>query len=619
MPKGRILAVDDQRYFRELIESLLAEEGFEAQTASSGEEALRVLDHARFDIVVTDLVMPGMDGSELVHRIKERDPDQDVVVVTGVVDVKTAVDAMKVGATDYLLKPFDRKTLAVLLEGILQRRRLSAEHDRLLAENIEYLGERSLFERAIALFSCIVLEPLAEKIVEGLCVETHAQGGVLWIGPEGGDEPLTLAAASGLVRLDTEPHEISLEAVPPEIANGSARSMLADWRDAEGRTSRALYLPVRREGRVTGVARLTDKIGGEPFDGVDRACAEKFLAFAEGALANALRFRELERGSLGDPSTGAYTFEYFQDMVRNEVEKASRFGRSFSLLAIEIGSLDGLRQQRGAAGLGAWREGVVERLRPLLRATDLVAAEGEGRLFAILPEADALGAAALKRRAWEELAASELIGGLDDEVRPELRIGAATYPGDGTQLESLLRSLDSRLEEERCSPVRLLGLEQMSFAESLQALLAQGHTDRPETAEQIVRFVLGEVCRRPRARGLCFVAPGDALEQAVMEGLGSLDGNVLATEIVVIGGGERRPPLANSAVTWISPQRAPGLPPFLIHCGGGPAFAMVRSEKTTDYGVPFFHTDDRSLVEHLAFRLQGELELPPSEILGERS
>ena len=100
MPKGRILAVDDQRYFRELVEGLLAEEGFEAQTASSGEEALRLLDQSRFDVVLTDLVMPGMDGSELLHRIKQRDPDQEVVVVTGVVDVKTAVDAMKTGATD---------------------------------------------------------------------------------------------------------------------------------------------------------------------------------------------------------------------------------------------------------------------------------------------------------------------------------------------------------------------------------------------------------------------------------------------------------------------------------------------------------------------------------------
>ena len=114
MAKARILAVDDQRYFRELIAGMLAEEGFEAQTASSGEEALHVLENSDFDIVLTDLVMPGMDGNELVHRVKQRDSEQDIVVVTGVVDVKTAVDAMKLGASEYLLKPFDQDRFQTL-------------------------------------------------------------------------------------------------------------------------------------------------------------------------------------------------------------------------------------------------------------------------------------------------------------------------------------------------------------------------------------------------------------------------------------------------------------------------------------------------------------------------
>ena len=122
MPKGRILAVDDQRYFRELLEGLLSEEGYDVVTASSGEEALRILDQSRFDVVMTDLVMPGMDGNDLVHRVKERDSEQEVVVVTGVVDVKTAVDAMKLGAAEYLIKPFDAKELLTRIRNLIELR-----------------------------------------------------------------------------------------------------------------------------------------------------------------------------------------------------------------------------------------------------------------------------------------------------------------------------------------------------------------------------------------------------------------------------------------------------------------------------------------------------------------
>jgi DNA-binding NtrC family response regulator len=215
VPKARILAVDDQRYFRELIEDFLSQEGFEAQTAASGEEALHLLERSSFDIVLTDLVMPGMDGSELVHRVKSRDPDQDIVVVTGVVDVKTAVDAMKLGATDYLLKPFDRQALSLCLENILQKKRLQSEHARLLAENIEFMGERRLFERALGLFGVLAAQPLAERIIEGLCLETQAQGGVIWIlSDEGGFE---LAAARGIVRIDTEPEKLDASQLPPGL------------------------------------------------------------------------------------------------------------------------------------------------------------------------------------------------------------------------------------------------------------------------------------------------------------------------------------------------------------------------------------------------------------------
>src|SRR5262245_2791433 len=214
MPRGRILAVDDQRYFRELIEGLLVEEGFEVQTCASGEEALRLLDQTVFDVIVTDLVMPAMTGIDLVQRVKERDPEQEIIVVTGVVDVQSAVDAMKIGATDYLLKPFDRATLASALEGILQRARLRQERDRLLAENIEFLGERALFERALGLFRATTLEALSEKVLDGLCRETGAQGGVLWWQADD-DAPgeLRLISVHGLVRLEEERAQL----VPGEL------------------------------------------------------------------------------------------------------------------------------------------------------------------------------------------------------------------------------------------------------------------------------------------------------------------------------------------------------------------------------------------------------------------
>ena len=308
MPKARILAVDDQRYFRDLLEGMLAEAGFEVQTAAGAEEALLVLEHANFDIVLTDLVMPQMDGNELVHRVKQRNPDQDVVVVTGVVDVKAAVNAMKLGAAEFLLKPFDRETLISTLEGVLQSRRLRNEHAKLLNENIEYMDEHSLIHRAIALFSFLALEPLAERVVDGLCIELGAQGGVLWVATNPQNDSLELLSARGLVRVEGEQELVAFADLPTELAESTARSAVLHWGDREGSQREALYLALRDQDRMIGLIRLTDKLGGEDFDSVDRSCAEKFSEFAETALCNALRYRALERKPVEGDATGATDF-----------------------------------------------------------------------------------------------------------------------------------------------------------------------------------------------------------------------------------------------------------------------------------------------------------------------
>src|SRR5215468_2144159 len=309
MARARVLAVDDQRYFRELIASLLREEGYEAETAASGEEALRILERADYDVVLTDLVMPGMDGSELVRRVKQRRPDQDVVVVTGVVDIATAVEAMKLGASDYLLKPFA----------------VRSERDRLLAENIEYIAETRLLENALALHGALAVEPLAARALRAMCLETGAQGGVLWVTSESGSGALDLGGAHGLVRLGDEPPSIEPADLPAALQAPGASAVLAEWGDNQPRP--ALYVALRRHAALIGLVRLTDKLEGERFDELDRLAAEKLGRHAQDALANALRVRALERRSFEDPETGVWRHEFFVDVARGELEKAHRFGR----------------------------------------------------------------------------------------------------------------------------------------------------------------------------------------------------------------------------------------------------------------------------------------------------
>src|SRR5438552_2565840 len=127
--KGRVLVVDDEASARSGLEKLLRQEGFSVHVAADGPSALAIAGEHPPDVVVTDLKMPGMDGVELLTKLREQDRDLPVVVVTAFGEVASAVHAMRAGADDYLTKPVDFDALTLSIERALQRRVLRVEAD----------------------------------------------------------------------------------------------------------------------------------------------------------------------------------------------------------------------------------------------------------------------------------------------------------------------------------------------------------------------------------------------------------------------------------------------------------------------------------------------------------
>jgi two-component system response regulator HydG len=127
----RVLVVDDEASARSGLEILLSQEGFCVDTAEHGLAALEVVADRPPDVVVTDLKMPRMDGLELLGRLRERDPHLPVIVVTAFGDVASAVNAMRHGAENYLVKPVDFDELTVAIQRAIERRDLRVEAEQL--------------------------------------------------------------------------------------------------------------------------------------------------------------------------------------------------------------------------------------------------------------------------------------------------------------------------------------------------------------------------------------------------------------------------------------------------------------------------------------------------------
>ena len=126
--KIRILVVDDELSMREFLSILLEREGYDVSVAGSAEEALRMMESALFDLVLSDVNMPGLSGIELLARIKHMSPETAVLMLTAFSAAEQAVEAMKLGAYDYICKPFKNEEIKQLIKNALEKQGLRREN-----------------------------------------------------------------------------------------------------------------------------------------------------------------------------------------------------------------------------------------------------------------------------------------------------------------------------------------------------------------------------------------------------------------------------------------------------------------------------------------------------------
>ena len=132
--KAHVLVVDDERSIRDSLKTVLQEEGYQAKTASDGKEALNLLHQEDFDILITDLKMPEMDGLELTRKCLQAYPKTAVMIITAYGSLDSAIQALRLGAQDYILKPFDFDDVLLKVQRIIRQKEILLENKLLRRE-----------------------------------------------------------------------------------------------------------------------------------------------------------------------------------------------------------------------------------------------------------------------------------------------------------------------------------------------------------------------------------------------------------------------------------------------------------------------------------------------------
>lgn len=220
----RILVVDDEEPIREIVASMLGTAGYVCKEAGSGMEALALLGSGEdFELMLSDLMMADLDGIGLLERTKEKYPDMPVVMVTAVHDISVALAAIRNGAYDYLLKPFEREQLLNTVSRALENRRLKVEN-RIYQTNLESLVKARTDQLQTAMANLersydITLEALGDALdLKDAETEGHSRRVTLFT--------IAIAQAMGLPREQIAViargaflHDIGKMAIPDKILN----------------------------------------------------------------------------------------------------------------------------------------------------------------------------------------------------------------------------------------------------------------------------------------------------------------------------------------------------------------------------------------------------------------
>jgi DNA-binding NtrC family response regulator len=185
-----VLIVEDHDRLREQLGQFYEQEGFKVTTAACGEEGIEKLSQEKFAIIVSDVKMPGIDGFQLARHVREKYPDTDVILITAFGNIKQAVEAMKLGASDYITKPFQPEAIRLVSEKLIERRRL--------LEEVRELRQRVQEEHNLE--NILSKSPKMLKVFELIRSLAETDSGVMITGETGTGKELVARAIHNLSR-----------------------------------------------------------------------------------------------------------------------------------------------------------------------------------------------------------------------------------------------------------------------------------------------------------------------------------------------------------------------------------------------------------------------------------
>ena len=445
---ARILVVDDIPANVKLLEARLLAEYFEVLTASNGEEALRICEGGMIDLVLLDIMMPGMDGFEVCERLKANHATMHipVVMVTALDQPSDRVRGLNAGADDFLTKPVNDLQLMARVKSLVRLKTLTDEL-RIRAQTAKDIGLENLLSSGGL-----------DDQVKGLALlvdgRSNSQERIAHILRKTADLTVTSDPQTALFEAAEKPYELAI--VSTNFKNYDPLRLCSQLRSLE-RTRFVPILMISEQGEDELVNRalelgVNDYIVRpvEPNELIAR-CTTQFRRKRYNDRLRSSVQHSIEL-AVTDPLTGLYNRRYLDTHMPLLLERSVTRERPLSVLVIDIDRFKSVNDAYGHdAGDLVIRE-FSKRIRMTIRGIDLACRFGGEEFVVVLPDTDATTAEAIAERLRQEIAASPF------DVGPEIRglnitasVGVSALSRPGETAELLLKRADMALYEAKNS------------------------------------------------------------------------------------------------------------------------------------------------------------------------
>ncbi len=436
----RILVVEDDSFFREVFQELLREEGYEVEVAASGTEALEMLNCNEYHVVVTDLVMHGISGLDLLSRVKQSDPAIEVILVTGHANIETAIYALKNGARDYLIKPINHDEFKHTVALCIEQRRL-------LDENLELKDLVNLFQTSQAIANCLDLDRLYALVVDALAKEIGVSRALGYFVE---DNDLALREIRGF---DKKSGEKVAELLLPYIQKhkkdvGNSTIRLHEQlflNQGIEKSSKAMLFPVRSKTHMQGTIVLFNENEKDFPKEVNQKNLHFLLDQSSLAFDNAVRYAMARNLINIDELTGLYNYRYLNIALEREIKRTERYASNLSIVFMDIDLFKNVNDKYGhLIGSKVLKE-VGMLLKKLTREVDFVFRYGGDEFTIILVETGMAGAAVVAERIRKSIEAHEFLADEGYRIKITVCLGYACYPDDTKSKAELLELSDQAM------------------------------------------------------------------------------------------------------------------------------------------------------------------------------